>query len=104
MGLSRYEQETIINFNKDEDMAYVFTYEKTWQGHIEQHLGIKPYDVNSFGGKWYKVPKNSISKPRAKRTGKALSPERKAQMRSGLQVYRANRKTTRLKEAKHGKA
>ena len=27
-ALSVYEQETIINFNKAEDMAYIFTYEK----------------------------------------------------------------------------
>jgi hypothetical protein len=30
-GLSRREQETIINFNKEESVAYIFTYEKTWQ-------------------------------------------------------------------------
>ncbi len=30
-GLSNYEQETIINFNKDEAITHIFTYEKTWQ-------------------------------------------------------------------------
>ena len=29
--LSNYEQETIINFNKAEDIAHIFTYEKAWQ-------------------------------------------------------------------------
>jgi len=28
--LSNYEQETIINFNKEEKATYIFTYEKTW--------------------------------------------------------------------------
>jgi len=39
--LTNYEQETIINFNKAEDMAHIFTYEKTWQKHLERHLGLK---------------------------------------------------------------
>jgi len=38
--LTNYEQETIINFNKAEDMAHIFTYEKTWQKHLERHLGL----------------------------------------------------------------
>ena len=41
-GLSNYEQETIINFNKAEDIAHIFTYEKTWQQHLEGRLGLKP--------------------------------------------------------------
>jgi hypothetical protein len=68
MGLSRFEQETIINFNKLDDFADVFTYEFTWQRHIENKLGIKPYADNGNGGKSYKVPKSRISKPRAPRT------------------------------------
>ena len=39
--LTNYEQETIINFNKAEDVAYIFTYEKTWQKHLEN--GMKVY-------------------------------------------------------------
>ena len=40
--LSNYEQETIINFNKDEAIAHIFTYEKTWQQHLEKKLGLNP--------------------------------------------------------------
>ena len=29
--LTRYELETVINFNKEQDTAIVFTYEKSWQ-------------------------------------------------------------------------
>ena len=42
MGLSRYEKETIINFNQLEKDADVFTYELSWQKHIEQRLRIQP--------------------------------------------------------------
>jgi len=30
MRLSRYEQETIINFNQAEDVAYIYTCSKAW--------------------------------------------------------------------------
>ena len=49
--LTNYEQETIINFNKEEDIAHIFTYEKTWQKHLEGKLGLKPVMDNGFGGK-----------------------------------------------------
>ena len=65
--LTNYEQETIINFNKEEQIAYVFTYEKTWQKHFEGKLGLKPVMDNGFGGKEYELPKSRIKPPRAPR-------------------------------------
>ena len=65
--LSAYEQETIINFNKAEDVAYVFTYEETWQKHLEGRLGSKPVMDNGFGSKEYELPKSRIKPPRAPR-------------------------------------
>ena len=75
--LTSYEQETIINFNKAEDVAYIFTYEKTWQQHIEKKLGIKPTGSNGSGGKSYEVPKKRIKPPKAPRK---LSAEAKARL------------------------
>ena len=63
--LSNYEQETIINFNKAEDVAHIFTYEKTWQQHLEKRLGLKPTLDNGFGGKAYEIDKKRIRPPRA---------------------------------------
>ncbi len=63
-SLSAYEQETIINFNKEESIAYIFTYEKTWQKHLEQRLGLKPVMDNAYGGKEYQLPKKLIRPPR----------------------------------------
>jgi hypothetical protein len=61
--LTKCEQETIINFNKEEKVAYIFTYEKTWQQHLEKKLGLKPSLVNGFGGKGYEIGKSRIRKP-----------------------------------------
>ena len=65
--LSAYEQETIITFNKAEDIANIFTYEKTWQKHLEKKLGLKPVMDNGFGGKEYELPKSRIKPPRLPR-------------------------------------
>jgi len=56
--LSACEQETIILFDKAEDMGSIFTYEKTWQKHLEGKLGLKPVMDNGFGGKEYELPKS----------------------------------------------
>ena len=66
-ALSAYEQETIIIFNKAEDIAHIFTYEKTWQKHLEKRLGLKPTLDNGFGGKGYQIDKKRIPMPRAPR-------------------------------------
>ena len=65
--LAAQEQETIITFNKAEDTAHIFTYEKTWKKHLEGKLGLKPLMDNGFGGKEYEVPKSRIRPPRAPR-------------------------------------
>ena len=65
MRLTKYEKETIINFNELEPMAYIFTYSKTWQKHLEGKLGLKPTMDNGYGGKEYQIPKERIRPPRA---------------------------------------
>ena len=86
--LTSYEQETIINFNKAEDVAYIFTYEKAWQKHLEGRLGLKPVMDNGFGGKEYKIGKKRIPMPRAPRK---LSAETKAQRVKQLAEARQRR-------------
>ena len=65
--LTNYEQETIINFNREGKIAHIFTYEKTWQKHLENKLGLKALYNNGFGGKEYELPKKMIKPPRAPR-------------------------------------
>ena len=79
------EQETIINFNKAEDVAYIFTYEKTWQKHLEGKLGLKPVMDNGFGGKEYELPKSRIKPPR---TPKKLSASAKKKLTERLHANR----------------
>lgn len=63
--LSGAEQETIINFNKEEKIAYILTYDKSWQKHLEKKLGLTPVKDNGFGGKEYVIDKKRIKMPRA---------------------------------------
>lgn len=67
MPLTNYERETIINFNEGESIARIFTYNKTWQKHLEGKLGLKPTFDNGFGGRGYELPKKKIKPPRASR-------------------------------------
>ena len=76
-ALSAYERETIISFNRAEDIAHIFTYEKTWQKHLERRLGLKPVMDNGYGGKDYEIEKKRIRPPRAP---VKLSPEARAKL------------------------
>lgn len=79
--LDKSEQETIINFNKEGKEAHIFTYEKTWQRHMEGKLGLKPISVNGFGGREYAIDKQRIKMPRASRL---LSVKRQKQLSDNL--------------------
>jgi len=85
--LTAYEQDTIISFNKAEDIAHIFTYEKTWQKHLEGKLGLKPVMDNGFGGKEYELPKSRIKPPRAPRR---LSDPAKKKLAERLHRNRAH--------------
>jgi hypothetical protein len=76
-NLTRFEKETIINFNEAEDIAYIFTYYRSWQRYLEGKLGCMPVKDNGFGGKEYELPKDRIPMPRAKRR---FSPEAQKRM------------------------
>ena len=80
MRLTRQEQETIINFNQAEDIAYVYTCSKAWIRHMEKVLGLKPTKVYSYARE-YELPKVWIRKPRKTRQ---LSETQKQKLRQRL--------------------
>ena len=45
MNLTRYEQETIINFNEEEKTASVYTHNGTMRRRLEQLAQERPEDV-----------------------------------------------------------
>jgi len=66
MKLTKYEQETIINFNQGSNIASVYTCSKAWMRHMENKLKLKP--VNTFShAREYECPKEWIRKPRKQR-------------------------------------
>ncbi len=79
MEVELWERETLINFNEGEAIAFVFTYSRSWQRHLEEKLGLKPVRDNGHGGREYELPKRCIRLPQAPRK---LSPE--AQERARL--------------------
>jgi len=98
-GLSNYEQETIITFNKEEAIARIFTFNKTWQQHLEKRLKLKPTMNKSFGGKEYEISKKRIRPPRAPKklsaeawvkVGERLGKIQKKQHRNIAAVYKSD--------------
>jgi len=70
-------------------LSYIFTYERTWQKHLERRLGLKPVMDNGFGGKEYQLPKGLIPMPRAKRQ---YSEQTKKKMAARLARIRGRQK------------
>lgn len=71
MKLSRYEQETIINYNSGEQTATVYTRDKTVMRKLDTLVADFPDTYNLLGqdevSKTYSLPKSYVSyrKPRA---------------------------------------
>jgi hypothetical protein len=82
--------ETVINWNREEKEATLFTYERRVQKHMEQKLGLKPIYTNSSGGKEYSFPKKQVSLPRKPSTHK-MTEEQKIQTGIRFANARKNR-------------
>ncbi|MDD5095233.1 MAG: hypothetical protein PHV74_12785 [Dehalococcoidia bacterium] len=65
--IRNHEKETIIIFNESEYLAQIFTYNKAWQRHFRDRLGIEPVEDNGAGGKTYEISKSRIRPPHALR-------------------------------------
>ena len=64
--LTKFEQETIINFNQEESIAYIYTCSKAWIRHFEKVLKLTPTKTYSYARE-YECPKTWIKKPRKTR-------------------------------------
>ncbi len=79
MALTKLEQETVISFNEFEREAHIFTYNKAWQKHLEEKLGLQPEYVNKHGGKEYTISKTRILPPVARRRRSTGAKKKTAQ-------------------------
>jgi len=63
------DRETVITFNPVDKTASIWTYDRSWQRHIEGKLGIKPNVINgqteNGGGRDDTAPQSSIHMPKA---------------------------------------
>lgn len=60
--LSKYEQETIIGYNREEKFATLFTYQKSLINHMKRQ-GAEIVFENKYGGISFKFPKSWVRKP-----------------------------------------
>lgn len=96
MNLSRYEQETIINFNEEESTASVYTHNRTLRRKLDKLAADRPNDCKLYrvshdgqaAAEFY-VPKwwIKVSPPRT------VSDAQRAANRTALQKARSMAKT-----------
>ena len=79
--MNKDEKETLINFNEKDELASIFTYNKSWQKHLEERLGLKPILDNGSGAREYLIDKKRIRPPRAQLK---LSDEQRANLAQRL--------------------
>ena len=99
MSLTKYERETIVNFNELEDVGYIFTYRKDWQRKLET-MGFTPDYTNSHGGKEYTVPKSLVVKPPHK--PRKLSNQQKEELRQRMRQTSILKRKTPVRVGKSG--
>lgn len=93
MNLTRYEQETIINFNEAETTASVYTHNSTLRRRLEQLAQDRPEDCRfvkaSRDGEAveYIIPKKWL-KVNPPRTAAQLTEEQKQKLREQLERAR----------------
>ena len=65
MSISKLEQETIINFNEEENTAMVYTYNKKLKNRLEKYCAEYPSVAKKIrddgtGGITYEIPKATL--------------------------------------------
>jgi hypothetical protein len=89
--MNKEDIETIINYNRGEDIASVFTYDPTLQRHMENRLHVGIYRDYGKHGKEYIVPKKWIPKPRMPRQ-RVMTDEQRTNASERLKKARENKK------------
>ena len=96
VGLSRYEQEVIINFNAAEDTAELYTADTVWMRKLDKLVEqnpeqFKPGRVETYKGevvaKRYSFPKRFIT-IRSKDMKRELTDEQRAELAERLSKAR----------------
>ena len=88
--LTSEERETLISFDETPNDAVIFTYNKVWQSHLENRLGLKATMDNGYGGKEYRVPKKRIRMPLVPRR---LSAEQRQKLGERLKKARQQKRS-----------
>lgn len=91
-NLTKYERETIINYNYEDDCASVYTYDRALQNKLNKLLNTNSdIKVIRYGDDWceYYVPKNyiKVSPPRQVN----YTDEQRAAMAERLSAARNNK-------------
>ena len=86
MKLTRYEQETIVNFNAEEPNAIVYTRDKAVMRQLDALVTEYPDIFKCIGetdiDKTYSMPKHYVSYRKPRRISKELREQRREMMKT----------------------
>ena len=88
--MNKEDIETIINYNRGENTASVFTYDPTLQRHMENRLQVKVSRDYGKHGKEYIIPKKWIPKPRITKQ-RIMTDEQRENASARLKKARENK-------------
>lgn len=91
MGVPLFEQETVINIMRDEDVAHICTSDSTMITKLEHRCESNPDEWKKVDEnpeyKFYECPKNFISFRSKKTAGRELTEEEKLAAAERLREY-----------------
>lgn len=91
MGVPLFEQETVINIMRDEDIAHICTSDSTMITKLEHRCESNPDEWKKVDEnpeyKFYECPKNFISFRSKKTAGRELTEEEKLAAAERLREY-----------------
>ena len=96
MGVSLFEQETVINIMRDEDIAHICTSDSTMITKLEHRCESNPDEWKKVDEnpeyKFYECPKNFISF-RSKKVTRELTDEQRAEISERMRRISKNNAT-----------
>lgn len=97
---SKQEQETIVNYNREDEMASVFTRVPKDINKL-QKLGFEPTEITEDGGYTFEVPKSTVQfRLSRKGIGREITNEERDEIRARLVAGKAAKTKATKKTAK----
>ena len=92
MKLTKYEKETMLRYNMEEEILYVDTFDRTLIRYLEKELDLKPIHIDQSGERYYNLPLSWFRFPQKPRN---LKPETRQALADRMRKIAKKRKDSK---------